>query len=192
VELERERLVGAGERGHVEEIPRDAGPVEHHHAALLAEQPFDRIGEHGDRLAELVRRLETIVAEEIAEAAPDADRARLQRDGTEVDQRVLVVDRKDGRDPAALVGRPVERAIRARLDPVDAPMAEPRLRQADPVEDRPHHRALGQPAGAHEFTEQRFQGVYPIAVNQLINRRKVNRQATQNRPVDNRDLLNYG
>ena len=192
VELERERLVGAGERGYVEEVAQAVGPVEHHHAALPGEEPLDRIGEHGEGPAEAMDRFQAILAQQLAEPVPDADRTRLQRDGAEVDHRVLVVDREDRRDPPALGRRPVERAMGVGLDPVDAPVPEPRLRQADPVEDRPHHRALGQPAGAHEFAEEGFHGVYPIAVNQLINERKVNRQATRNQPVDNRKFRNYG
>lgn len=155
VELERERLVGAGERGYVEEVAQAVGPVEHHHAALPGEEPLDRIGEHGEGPAEAMDRFQAILAQQLAEPVPDADRTRLQRDGAEVDHRVLVVDREDRRDPPTLGGRPVERAVE-RLDPVDAPVTEPRLRQADPVEDRPHHRALGQPAGVHEFAEEGF------------------------------------
>lgn len=166
-ELERERLVGAGERGNVGEVPVDVGPIEHGHAAPLAQQPVDRIGEDGEGTAEAVGVLQARMPEQQAEPSAAADRPRLQRDGAEVDHLALLVDREDRRHPATLGGRPVQRALR--LDPVDAPVAEPRLRQADPVEDRPHHRALGQPAGTQQFAEQGLHGVYPIAVNVLIN-----------------------
>lgn len=159
MELERERLVGADEGRHVEEVTEAVGPVEHDHAALLRAEPFDRIGEDGDGPAETVRDFQPLRAEQLAQPVADADRARLERDGAEVDQRVLVVDREDRRDPSALGGRPVERAGGIGLDPVDAPVAEPRLRQADPAEDRPHHRALAQQAGAHEFAEDGFHGL---------------------------------
>ena len=188
MELGGECLVGAGQRGHVEEVAEAMAPIEHDHAALPGEQPFDRIGEHGDGPAEAIGDLQPFRAEQVAEAVADADRARLQRDGAEVDQRILVVDPEDRRDPSALGGGPVAAAIGIGLDPVDARAAERRHGQADPVEDRPQRRALAQEAGAHEFTEEGFHAVNRIAVNRLINQPWVNCQVTQNLPVDNPDF----
>src|SRR6185437_8034462 len=89
VKLERERLVGAGKRGHVEEIADAVGPIEHDHAALLGEEPLDRIGKDGEGTADATGVFQEIVAEQLAEPVPDADRPRLERDGAEIDQSVL-------------------------------------------------------------------------------------------------------
>ena len=85
MELERERLVGAGERRHAGEVTVDIVPVEDDHAAPLADQPLDRVGEHGERTAEAVGVFEALVAEQQGEPASPPDRARLERDGAQVD-----------------------------------------------------------------------------------------------------------